>query len=118
MGGNARHSTIQILASGLPRANSSGPVRCPRLQLRGSAGFAPASQSSLSKEDARTSFQKQEECTCFQPGKSIARRKSGFTTETQRHGEKKTGEALLLLSAPRCRRGDCSSCVRAALESA
>jgi len=34
------------------------PVLCPRLQLRGSAGFAPASLSSSSEEDARTYFRK------------------------------------------------------------
>jgi hypothetical protein len=45
--------------SALPRAfpeKSSGPVLCPHLQLRGSAGIAPASLSSSSKEDARTSL--------------------------------------------------------------
>ena len=31
-----------VPASAFPE-NSSGPRRCPRLQLRGSAGFAPAS---------------------------------------------------------------------------
>ena len=37
---------------------SSGPRLCPRLQLRGSAGFAPASLSSPSEEDAQTYFTK------------------------------------------------------------
>jgi hypothetical protein len=32
------------MAAGLPREISSDRRRCPRLQLRGSAGFTPASQ--------------------------------------------------------------------------
>ena len=36
------------------RIHSSGRRQFPRLQLRGSAGFAPASLSSLSSEDARS----------------------------------------------------------------
>jgi hypothetical protein len=50
---------IQFLPQAFPD-HSSGPVLCPRLQLRGSAGFAPASLSSWleikQQEDARTCF--------------------------------------------------------------
>jgi hypothetical protein len=53
-----------FLPRAFPELNSSGPVRCPRLQLRGSAGFAPASLSSSNEEDARTYFEKLKECNC------------------------------------------------------
>ena len=55
-------SETPLLPRAFPEVDSSGPVRCPRLQLRGSAGFAPASLSSSNKEDARTYFQKLKEC--------------------------------------------------------
>ena len=44
---------------------SSGRLRCPRLQLRGSAGFAPASLSLSSERNARTQFESRIECTFF-----------------------------------------------------
>ena len=48
---------IRLLAAGLPGTHPSDQRRFPRLQLRGSAGFAPASLSSPSGEDARTEGQ-------------------------------------------------------------
>jgi len=102
MGGNAGHSTIQILASGLPRANSSGPVRCPRLQLRGSAGFAPASQSSLSKEDARTNFLKHRECTCWQGESQIFFREGPLATQTRRRSGIKSSCGLFSVALCLC----------------
>jgi len=68
--------------SALPQAfpeKSSGPVLCPRLQLRGSAGIAPASLSSSSEEDART---------CFKSLRNIlaqCRRRQTFFLFTQGH---------------------------------
>src|ERR1700730_8456616 len=41
-------------ALGLPGTRPSGRRQFPRLQLRGSAGFSPASLSSPSGEDARS----------------------------------------------------------------
>jgi hypothetical protein len=48
-----RFSENPNLPQAFPELNSSGPLRCPRLQLRGSAGFSPASQFSSSEENAR-----------------------------------------------------------------
>jgi hypothetical protein len=45
---------IQLLADGLPGINPSDRLRFSRLQLRGSAGIAPASLSSPRGEDAQT----------------------------------------------------------------
>ena len=45
---------IRLLADGLPGIASSDRLRFSRLQLRGSAGIAPASLSSSRDEDAQT----------------------------------------------------------------
>ncbi len=42
------------VADGLPKNRPGGREQFPRLQLRGSAGFAPASLSSPSGKDARS----------------------------------------------------------------
>jgi hypothetical protein len=42
-----------MLAAGLPRNLSSDRRRCPRLQLRGSAGFTPASQFPSERTEMR-----------------------------------------------------------------
>jgi hypothetical protein len=51
------HGGFKLSIRGRPRPSReipSGREQCPRLQLRGSAGFAPASLSSPSGEDARS----------------------------------------------------------------
>ena len=45
---------IRLLADGLPGNVPSDRLRCSRLQLRGSAGIAPASLSSPQGKDAQT----------------------------------------------------------------
>jgi hypothetical protein len=45
---------IRLLADGLPGIASSDRLRFSRLQLRGSAGIAPASLSSPRGKDAQT----------------------------------------------------------------
>jgi len=65
------------LASGLPGASSSDPVRCPRLQLRGSAGFSPASLSLSSERNARTQYRKQSECNWFDGRRQSSAKKLG-----------------------------------------
>jgi hypothetical protein len=45
---------IQLLADGLPGISPSDRLRFSRLQLRGSAGIAPASLSSPHGKDAQT----------------------------------------------------------------
>src|SRR5579872_7453391 len=61
-GEGARDSKSVVWPQAFPDL-SSGPVRCPRLQLRGSAGFAPASLFFSCEKNARTYFRKQQECT-------------------------------------------------------
>ncbi len=50
-------------APGLPGISSSGRRQFPRLQLRGSAGFSPASLSSPSGKDARSERHDKEQKT-------------------------------------------------------
>jgi hypothetical protein len=47
-------SGFWLLADGLPGIAPSGRLRLPRLQLRGSAGIAPASLSLPPGKDAQT----------------------------------------------------------------
>lgn len=47
-------NAIRLLADGLPGISPSGRPRFSRLQLRGSAGIAPASLSSPQGKDAQT----------------------------------------------------------------
>jgi hypothetical protein len=59
--------SVRLLQSAFPGFSlseiPSGRLRCPRLQLRGSAGFAPASHSageSPAYDHARTYFEKEQ----------------------------------------------------------
>jgi hypothetical protein len=76
------HAQHPVAAIGLPRFSFSGcpsdRLRCPRLQLRGSAGFSPASHSagiSPAYDHARTQFEKEQ---LPQPAKFI-----GHATQSQ-----------------------------------